>query len=227
MSAFEEAKKLGRDLKSGIGKAALNLIPYDAIVEIAKVASFGAAKYPPGWTWTSTREGWREKYGSAVVRHAIKWADPTLPNVDVDIDPSTGDDLGSGISHMAHAGFNAMICLWHEVREIRERRESQPMIPSSVVVRPIAGRALKGHSLVNVLLPLSQIECPWNTIKGRGGWLDSRVIIDSQGRWVVFECPNSVAAGDEVTVVVGGAFKTVLVDRVDFKSGILKVELIE
>ena len=115
--AFDKARELGRDLKQTKGKAALHLLPYRALVEVARVASFGAAKYPPGWTWIHTRDNWRQVYGGAVLRHASKWLDPTEPDVDVDIDPETGEDLGSGISHMAHAGFNTMICLWHEIRE--------------------------------------------------------------------------------------------------------------
>lgn len=186
MNAFEKAKKIGVDLKATAGKAAFNFLPYVSMVEITKVATFGAAKYPPGWTWTKPNDNWREVYGSAVARHAMKWLDPTMPDVDIDVDPTTGRDVGSGLSHMAHAGFNAMICLWHEARERRERR---------------------GEKLNDLVVSWSSnVECgdSYTLLHIR---LNGSLIEDEQGRSVLFIFPGSdfPKPGCKFTLVWRGA----------------------
>jgi hypothetical protein len=197
MNAFEKAKQLGVDLKATAGKAAFDLLPYVSLVEIVKVAMFGAAKYPPGWTWTKPSANWRQVYGSAVARHAMKWLDPTMPDVDIDIDPETGDDLGSGLSHMAHAGFNAMICLWHEARERREAKLNSRVVAWS----PSAERG-DSYKLLHVKV-------------------DGSLIEDERGRSVLFIFPGDSfpRPGREFTLVWRGAEQRIEVKKMTDDCG--------
>lgn len=79
------------------GKEPVDLIPYEALVEIAKVLDFGAKKYK--------RANWAGgiKYSrllAASMRHLGKY------NSGEDIDSETG------ISHIAHAACNLVFLLW-------------------------------------------------------------------------------------------------------------------
>jgi hypothetical protein len=85
------------------GKIRLDLVPYDALDEIAKALAFGAAKYSEG-NWEGGFE-WRRLIG-ATLRHVTSWARGQ------DKDPE------SGVSHLAHAGAMILFLLSHELRGI-------------------------------------------------------------------------------------------------------------
>ena len=87
-------------LKFDTGKLPLDLLPIDALAEIAKVLRFGAEKY--------TRNNWRGGFAysrvfGAMLRHLFAWWGGC------DNDPETG------LSHLAHAGC-CMLFLLHFIR---------------------------------------------------------------------------------------------------------------
>lgn len=103
-------------VKHDTQKPRLDLIPTEAIVEIAKVLTFGAIKYDE-WNWARGMK-WSRVIGAAE-RHigAFKGGE--------DIDPETG------LSHIAHAACNLMFLLFYEQhrRDNDDRRMSHG-IPS-------------------------------------------------------------------------------------------------
>jgi hypothetical protein len=89
-------------IKHDQDKVRLDLLPTDAIEEIAKVLAHGANKYghrnwEKGFTWSRL-------YG-AVLRHLFAWFKGE------DKDPETG------LSHLAHAGCNILFLLTFELRK--------------------------------------------------------------------------------------------------------------
>lgn len=81
------------------GKFDLDLIPYDSVIEISKVLTFGATKYTP--------DNWKKglsikKCMSSLLRHAFSYM------MGEKVDPETG------LSHIAHIGCNVMFILWYE-----------------------------------------------------------------------------------------------------------------
>lgn len=88
-------------LRYDAGKPRYDLLATGFIVELAKVAEFGAKKYAPrnwekGLSWGSTFR--------AAMSHMIKW--------------SLGEriDEESGCSHLAHAAWNMMALWWFQDR---------------------------------------------------------------------------------------------------------------
>lgn len=80
-------------------KPPIELIPYEALDEIAKVLAFGAKKYD-AFNWTKGIE-YRRLIGAAQ-RHLGAF------NSGEDKDPE------SGLSHLAHVGCCIAFLLWHE-----------------------------------------------------------------------------------------------------------------
>lgn len=87
---------MGDGTKYDTGKPDMALMPHAALVEIAKVFTFGATKYAPD-NW---RSGflWRRVL-SALERHLAAWSD------------GEDDDEETGFSHLAHAGCNLLFLL--------------------------------------------------------------------------------------------------------------------
>lgn len=81
------------------GKEPLDLIPYDSLVEIAKVLNFGAGKYQP-FNWAKGIE--YRRLLSATMRHVYQF--------------NNGEDadIESGHSHLAHAACCLLFLLWME-----------------------------------------------------------------------------------------------------------------
>jgi len=80
-------------------KPRLELLPSDALIEIAKVLTFGAKKY--------SSENWRKginysRLMGAAMRHLLAWKDGE------DKDPE------SGLTHLAHAGCCVLFLIWME-----------------------------------------------------------------------------------------------------------------
>lgn len=85
--------------KNDQGKVPMELLPMDAITEIAKVLQFGAKKYAPN--------NWRKGLAftrvlGATLRHLFAWS------LGEDLDPETG------LSHLAHAGCEILFLLHFE-----------------------------------------------------------------------------------------------------------------
>lgn len=83
-------------MKHDDGKVRLDLLPVEALTEIAKVLTFGANKYAAhnwrkGFVWSRTV--------AALLRHFYAWLRGE------DNDPETG------LSHMAHVGCNVLFLL--------------------------------------------------------------------------------------------------------------------
>lgn len=82
-----------------------DLVPYDAVEEIAKVLTFGATKYGDR-NWEGGIK-WGRVIG-ATFRHLTAWA------MGQNKDPETG------LSHLAHAGCCLLFLLAYEKRNVGE-----------------------------------------------------------------------------------------------------------
>lgn len=225
---MKKVMEVARDLKQIVGKVRVEFLPSEAEFEIARAFEFGANKYPPGWTWRHTREGWREIYGGAAKRHIMLWLDPTVLDFDVDINKD-GVDVGSGLSHLAHAGCNIMICLWHELRERRgthEKAESDPPQPPLLppLVQPtVTGQPTEEMSIVRVYLSAEGVPESWNTetvVDYFGADIGTVILVDGATRRAVFfECPRSVEYGDTIRISMNGEQHTFSVQWVDNDQG--------
>lgn len=83
--------------KFDAGKPAHDLLPFEALDEIAKVLSFGEKKYAAG-NWANGIQ--IRRLLSAAYRHMGQF------NSGEDVDPE------SGISHLAHAACNLLFAIW-------------------------------------------------------------------------------------------------------------------
>ncbi len=88
--------KQNEGVKLDTGKPQMDLLQFQAIEQVAAVASFGARKYES--------HGWRKgfKYGrlfAAALRHMFVWA------------RGIDNDDESGLSHLAHAAWNLLSLL--------------------------------------------------------------------------------------------------------------------
>lgn len=82
------------------GKARMELVPLDAVKEVAKVLTFGAAKY--------AADGWRgvesHRYQGALLRHLEA------------IQQGEENDPDSGLPHIAHVACNALFLTHFHIR---------------------------------------------------------------------------------------------------------------
>jgi hypothetical protein len=110
------------------GKPPLDLIPYEALEEIARVLDFGAKKYARA-NWAKGIE--YSRLISGILRHVNSF------NAGQDVDPETG------ISHMAHAGCGIMFLLYMEKnRPDMDDRWVKALSPKSVA--PLGRSLLPG-----------------------------------------------------------------------------------
>lgn len=89
-------------IRFNFGKLPMDLIPPDALIELAKVYKFGIEKGYPARNWEKGLS-FRETY-AALQRHAIAW----LLKDDIDEE--------SGINHLAHVAWNAFALLTYQLR---------------------------------------------------------------------------------------------------------------
>lgn len=80
------------------GKPRWELIPLDAVEEIVKVYTMGADKYAPN-AWKGIPDAY-DRYKAALLRHITAY------------DRGERLDKESGLSHLAHAAWNAIAILW-------------------------------------------------------------------------------------------------------------------
>ncbi len=93
-----ESEKAGK--KYDEGKLRYDLLDPFALREVARVISFGAAKYGDD-NWRELADA-KKRYAAALMRHFEAWRmGETL-------------DKDSGIHHLAHCATNALFLLWFE-----------------------------------------------------------------------------------------------------------------
>ena len=106
------------------GKTALELLPFDALEEIAEVLTVcskdhnsKSGKYPA----RSWEEGIHySKLFGAMMRHSWRWFMANLHCGDNEIDPETG------IHHLAHAGCNLLFLLAYALRGVHVDFDDRP-----------------------------------------------------------------------------------------------------
>lgn len=94
-----------QEMKKDAGKIPLELIPEEALEEIAKVLDFGARKYSPNG-WRNGME-WMRLVG-AMKRHLAAWLRDDVS----DLDPETG------LNHLAHLGCCVLFLLTYVKRDL-------------------------------------------------------------------------------------------------------------
>ena len=86
------------------GKPRWELIPLDAVEEIVKVYTMGAEKYAPN-AWKDIPDAY-DRYKAALLRHITAY------------DKGERLDKESGLSHLAHAAWNAIAILWLDMHKL-------------------------------------------------------------------------------------------------------------
>lgn len=76
------------------------LLPFEEVEDIVRVMTFGAEKYEPD-NWMRVPDA-TNRYFDALMRHIAAWKKGEL------VDPETG------ITHLAHAGFNILCLMWFD-----------------------------------------------------------------------------------------------------------------
>jgi len=79
-----------------------DLMPFDSLLEIVKVVTYGAKKYNAN-NWQDL-DNFNDRYFGACLRHLTSW--------------KLGEqvDKESNLRHLAHAGCNIIFLLWKELR---------------------------------------------------------------------------------------------------------------
>jgi hypothetical protein len=91
-------------LKHDGGKTRYDLVPFDALEQIAKVLTYGAAKYGPNnWRHVVNEPG-QNRYLAAILRHVSAYARGEIV------------DQESGLPHLAHAACSCLFLLSEEAR---------------------------------------------------------------------------------------------------------------
>jgi hypothetical protein len=89
-------------MKYDEGKPNIALIPPEALLDIAKVFTFGAEKYGlNNWRFDGANTSWTRTYGS-IQRHLTSWL------------AGENTDPESGESHLTHAATQIMILMTHQ-----------------------------------------------------------------------------------------------------------------
>lgn len=102
---------LSEGLRFDQGKLRVDLLPFDALEEIAKVLTFGAEKYGER-NWEKGMD-WNRCLAS-LLRHTWAWWRGE------DIDPE------SGLRHVAHMGCNALFIVTYVIRKVG--KDNRPVL---------------------------------------------------------------------------------------------------
>ena len=87
-------------------KPRMDLLPFEALEEVAKVLTFGAEKYADNnWQKVDCAEA---RYTAALLRHLVA------------IRRGEKRDAESGLLHAAHMATNALFLLWFELQKEKE-----------------------------------------------------------------------------------------------------------
>jgi hypothetical protein len=92
-------------VKNDSGKLPVDLLPVDALEEIAKVLQFGAEKYEPR-NWEKGMK-WSRIY-AACIRHLWAWF------------RGEDQDQETGITHLAHSGCCVLFLISYHLRQVGE-----------------------------------------------------------------------------------------------------------
>jgi hypothetical protein len=97
-------------IKYDNGKLAYNLVPMDALDEVVRRFTHGAAKYAPG-NWQKVDNA-VERYSAALMRHYSAFrqgerSDPEAP----------------GLSHIGAVAWNALVLVWFALRGYEPEEE--------------------------------------------------------------------------------------------------------
>jgi len=90
-------------------KIRMDLLPFDALEEVAKILTFGAKKYSAN-NWQNV-ENAKERYEAALLRHLS--AHKKGEKIDND----------SGLSHLSHVACNALFLIWFELNEVDKKSQ--------------------------------------------------------------------------------------------------------
>lgn len=93
-----------KDMKFDQEKTRMELLPLAALEEVAKILTFGAAKYKEN-SWQKLKNG-KTRYKGALLRHLTAMEKQK-------IDPE------SGLLHAAHLATNALFILYLEMQEVK------------------------------------------------------------------------------------------------------------
>lgn len=102
---MKNKKELKVAIKNDANKVRVELLPYDALMVIAKVLTFGAKKYDDH-NWSSNGGfKWSRLYG-AMQRHAFKWWH------------GHDKDDETNLTELAHLGCCLLFLISHELRKL-------------------------------------------------------------------------------------------------------------
>lgn len=122
-------------IKHDADKPRMDLLPFNALEEVAKVLTFGAEKYAEnGWQKVDHAES---RYRAALLRHYC--ADQRGEKYDKE----------SGLLHAAHMATNAIFILWFEIQKEKTWEEIQTAAVDRSVRKgqsPIKAEALEGEN---------------------------------------------------------------------------------
>jgi hypothetical protein len=93
-----EGRKDDRD------KPRMELLPYDVLVEVSKVLTYGAKKYAPD-NWKKIPDA-ENRYTGALMRHLSAWQSGE------DVDPESGEEK---LLHIAQVACNALFLVWYSL----------------------------------------------------------------------------------------------------------------
>lgn len=88
--------------KNDAGKPRWDLVPLIAVEQVAKVLTFGAAKYAPN-SWQRLPDA-KGRYLAALLRHLASWQE------------GERKDKESGLPHLAHVATNALFLAWFDLQ---------------------------------------------------------------------------------------------------------------
>lgn len=94
---MSESTTLKQGVKHDEGKCRMDLLPYDALAEVAKVLDFGAKKYSPG-NWANGIN--LSRLLAAAERHIGEFKE------------GRDTDVESGLNHLPHAACNLLFAIW-------------------------------------------------------------------------------------------------------------------
>ena len=93
--------------KDDTEKPRMDLLPFEALEEVAKVLTFGAKKYAAN-TWQKVKDA-EGRYVAALLRHLSAY------------NQGKTFDEESGLSHAAHMATNALFILWFEIQATKKK----------------------------------------------------------------------------------------------------------
>jgi hypothetical protein len=100
---YKSPVKISEGVKHDNDKPMMSLLPFDALVEVSKVLTFGAKKYAPD-NWKIV-PNYKERYESALLRHFSAYKSGELK------------DNESDCSHLAHLVCCGLFLLYKELEE--------------------------------------------------------------------------------------------------------------